>query len=74
MSAKCCHRIAIEGVRSVARRVIIATALETRSKLLEWSSRESTCTPPARLSHLIVAPVNEEHSAGLRRSKSLQNS
>jgi hypothetical protein len=43
-------------------------------KTLQWSSRESTCTPPARLSHLIVAPVNKEHSAGLRRSKSLQNS
>ncbi len=36
MSAKCCHWIAIEGVRSVARKVIIATALETRSKLFEW--------------------------------------
>ncbi len=36
MSAKCCHRIAIEGVRRVARKVIIATALETRSKLFEW--------------------------------------
>jgi hypothetical protein len=36
MSAKCCHRIAIEGVRSVARKVIIATVLETCSKLFEW--------------------------------------
>jgi hypothetical protein len=35
MSAKCCHQIAIEGVRSVARKVIIATALETPSKLFE---------------------------------------
>jgi hypothetical protein len=33
MSARCCHRIAIEGVRSVAGKVINATALETRSKL-----------------------------------------